>query len=149
MRADLNWNAYHMKNAKHQPAEFELQILGVLWGHGPLTVREVMEQLPDGKPRAYTSVLSVMQVMQKKGLLSAKRQKDGPANVYSPKKSREQIAGPLMQGLVSRVFGGDATLAVQQLLSGSSAEVEDVDAIRQFLDEYEESLPKTSKKRKS
>ena len=66
-----------MKNAKHQPAEFELQVLGVLWEHGPSTVREVLERLPDGKPRAYTSVLSVMQVMQKKGLLAAKRQKEG------------------------------------------------------------------------
>lgn len=138
-----------MANAKYQPAEFELQVLGVLWKHGPSTVREVMEQLPDGKPRAYTSVLSVMQVMQKKGLLSAKRQKDGPANVYSPKKSREQIAGPLLKGLVSRVFGGDPALAVQQLLSGSNAATEDVAAIRQFLDEFEESLPDAPGKRKS
>jgi BlaI family penicillinase repressor len=138
-----------MKNAKHQPAEFELQVLGVLWEHGPSTVLEVLERLPDGKPRAYTSVLSVMQVMQKKGLLAAKRQKDGPANVYSPKKSREQIAGPLMQGLVSRVFAGDPALAVQQLLTGSNAAAEDVDAIRQFLDEFEESLLETRPRKKS
>jgi len=138
-----------MKNAKYQPAEFELQVLGVLWEHGPSTVREVLERLPDGKPRAYTSVLSVMQVMQKKGLLSAKRQKDGPANVYSAKRSREQVAGPLMQSLVRRVFGGDPALAVQQLLSSSNAAAEDVNAIRQFLDEFEESLPKTPPRKKS
>ncbi len=137
-----------MKNEKYQPAEFELQVLGVLWEHGPSTVREVLERLPDGKPRAYTSVLSVMQVMQKKGLLSAKRQKDGPANVYSPKKSREQIAGPMMKSLVSRVFGGDPALAVQQLLSGTNAAAEDVDAIRQFLDEFEGKLPETKTRRK-
>ena len=41
-----------MGNAKSQPSEFELQILGVLWDHGASTVREVMEHLPDGKPRA-------------------------------------------------------------------------------------------------
>jgi BlaI family transcriptional regulator, penicillinase repressor len=137
-----------MKNEKYQPAEFELQVLGVLWDHGPSTVREVLERLPDGKPRAYTSVLSVMQVMQKKGLLSAKRQKYGPANVYSPKKSREQIAGPMMKSLVSRVFGGDPALAVQQLLSGTNAAAEDVDAIRQFLDEFEGKLPETKTRRK-
>lgn len=128
-----------MKNSKAAPSEFELQILGVLWERGPSTVRDVMEHLPDKKPRAYTSVLSVMQVMQKKGLLKVTKQKDGPANVYSPKKSREQIAGPLMQGLVSRVFGGSPALAVQQLLSGSDAATEDVEAIRKFLDEFEAS----------
>jgi BlaI family transcriptional regulator, penicillinase repressor len=127
---------------QNAPSEFELQILGVLWNRGASTVREVMEHLPDKKPRAYTSVLSVMQVMQKKGLLKAKRQKDGPANVYSPKKTRDQIAGPLMQGLVSRVFGGNPALAVQQLLSGSNAATEDVDAIRKFLDEFEASRKK-------
>ena len=76
-------------------------------------------------------------------MLKAKRQKDGPANVYSPKKSREQVAGPLMKGLVSRVFGGNPALAVQQLLSGSDAAAEDVDAIRRFLDDFEETLPDT------
>jgi predicted transcriptional regulator len=138
-----------VKNEKYQPAEFELQVLGVLWEHGPSTVREMLERLPDGKPRAYTSVLSVMQVMQKKGLLSAKRQKDGPANIYSPKKSREQITGPMMKSLVRRVFGGDPAMAVQQLLSGSNAAAEDVNAIRQFLDDFEDSLPEKPPRKKS
>lgn len=127
-----------MGNAKSQPSEFELQILGVLWDHGASTVREVMEHLPDGKPRAYTSVLSVMQVMQKKGLLKAKRQKDGLANVYSPKSTREQIVGPLLEGLVSRVFGGSAAMAVQQLLVQKSVESEDLDSIRKFIDQIED-----------
>lgn len=127
-----------MGKSKSQPSEFELQILGVLWDQGPSTVREVMEHLPDGKPRAYTSVLSVMQVMQKKGLLKAKRQKEGLANVYSPKSSREQVVGPLLSGLVSRVFGGSPALAIQQLLSQESVEAEELDAIRRFIDRIEE-----------
>lgn len=84
-------------------------------------------------------MLSVMQVMQKKGLLMAKKQKGGPANVYSPKKSREQVVGPVMRELVSRVFGGSPALAVRQLLSGNDAATEDVEAIRRFLDEFEAS----------
>jgi len=127
-----------MGNAKSQPSEFELQILGVLWDHGASTVREVMEHLPDGKPRAYTSVLSVMQVMQKKKLLKAKRQKDGLAYVFSPTKTREQIVGPLLDGLVSRVFGGSAAMAVQQLLTQKSVESEDLDSIRKFIDQIED-----------
>ncbi|MCA9092782.1 MAG: BlaI/MecI/CopY family transcriptional regulator, partial [Planctomycetaceae bacterium] len=52
-----------------KPSDLELQILHVLWQAGPSTVRDVLEKLPDQKKRAYTSVLSVMQVMQKKGFL--------------------------------------------------------------------------------
>ena len=49
---------------KRKPSDFELQILSVLRASAPLTVREVRERLGDGKKRAYTSVLSVMQVME-------------------------------------------------------------------------------------
>src|SRR5438105_7232753 len=85
------------------PSEFELQILGTLWESGPATVRQVMERLFDGKDRAYTSVLSVMQVMQKKGLLGLEKERDGLAHIFKPLVSREEIVRPLLRGLVSKV----------------------------------------------
>src|SRR6187549_1296698 len=94
------------KAAVVEPAEFELQILGTLWEHGPGTVRQVMERLSDGKERAYTSVLSVMQVMQKKGLLEVSDERDGLAHIFKPLVSRQQVAVPLLRGLVTRIFGG-------------------------------------------
>ena len=54
------------KTDSRQPSELELQVLNVLWEKTKGTVREVMEALPDGKQRAYTTVLSVMQLMEKK-----------------------------------------------------------------------------------
>lgn len=120
-----------------QPSEFELQILGVLWEQGPSTVRQVMQHLTDGKSRAYTSVLSVMQVMHKKGQIRPQRKRSGLAHVYEPKVTREQVVQPLLKGLVSRVFGGDPSLAVQHLLQTGDVEAEDLDSIRRFLDELE------------
>jgi predicted transcriptional regulator len=121
----------------NQPSELELQILGVLWEHGAQTVRQVMERLSDGKPRAYTSVLSVMQVMQKKGLLVVDKQRDGLAHVFRPKASREEVVTPLLRGLVTKVFGGNTHAAVQQLLDGDDVGAEEIDALRQTLDEIE------------
>ena len=43
--------------AKKKPSELELQVLSVLWEHGPLPVRKVHELLRDGKKRAYTTCL--------------------------------------------------------------------------------------------
>ena len=115
-------------STKSPPSEFELQILGVLWERGASTVREVMEHLPDGKPRAYTSVLSVMQVMQKKGLLKSRRQKDGLAHVFEPRVRRDRIVAPMLRGLVDRVFGGRTQDVLQHLLT------DDVDHLyRNFL----------------
>ena len=125
------------KSADAQPSEFEMQILGVLWEQGPSTVRQVMDLLPDGKPRAYTSVLSVMQVMQKKGLLTTADKKDGLANVYVPAVQRSEVVTPLLRGLVSKVFGGSTRAVVQHLLEDAEIPQDEISQLRQLLDEVE------------
>ena len=120
-----------------EPAEFELQILGVLWEHGPATVRQVMEWLSDGKERAYTSVLSVMQVMQKKQLLSVADERDGLAHIFKPLVTREQVAVPLLQGLVRKIFGGSTRTAMQHLLHSDKVDRSEIDAMRKLLDDLE------------
>ena len=120
-----------------EPAEFELQILGALWEHGPATVRQVMERLSDGKERAYTSVLSVMQVMQKKELLSVADERDGLAHIFKPMVTREQVAVPLLQGLVRKIFGGSTKTAMQHLLNSDKVDRNEIDAMRKLLDDLE------------
>lgn len=119
-----------------EPSEFELQVLGTLWEHGPGTVRQVMERLSDGKERAYTSVLSVMQVMQKKGLLEVADERDGLAHIFKPLVSREQVAVPLMRGLVAKIFGGSTKTAMQHLLDDSVGR-DEINEMRKLLDEIE------------
>lgn len=125
------------KQATVEPAEFELQVLGTLWEHGPGTVRQVMDRLSDGKERAYTSVLSVMQVMQKKGLLEVADERDGLAHIFRPLVSREQIAVPLLQGLVRKIFGGRTQTALSHLLQSDSVSHDEIAAMRKLLDEHE------------
>jgi len=120
-----------------QPSEFELQILGALWEHGPATVRQVMERLSDGKERAYTSVLSVMQVMHKKELLAVADKRDGLAHIFKPVVSREQVAVPLLQGLVRKIFGGSTRTAMQHLLNSDKVDRSEIDAMRKLLDDLE------------
>ena len=64
------------------PTPGELEALKILWEHGPSTVRQVMERLNEDRPRAYTSVMSLLGVMADKGLLNRKPQ--GRAFVYEP-----------------------------------------------------------------
>lgn len=120
-----------------EPADFELQVLAVLWDGGPATVRQVIQRLTDGKERAYTSVLSVMQVMHKKGLLAIADEREGLAHVYRPAVTREQVAGPRLRTLVSRIFGGSSRLALQHLLSSNVSQTEIAD-LRRLLDDLEQ-----------
>jgi predicted transcriptional regulator len=124
-----------MRAAKVKPSELELQVLSVLWGRGPSTARQVLDALADGKARAYTTVLTVLQVMEKKGLLTHTR--DGVTHVYKPALSRRQVVGPLLRGLVERVFGGSTSAAVQHLLDDTDVTADDVERIRGMLREHE------------
>jgi predicted transcriptional regulator len=117
-----------------KPSELEMQILGLLWRDGPLTAREVLNRMPDGKKRAYTSVLSVMQVMDRKGFLT--RTREGLTDRWRPKVKESQILEPFMKTVVSHVFGGRAARAMQCLLGGGDVDREEIEEIRKLLDEY-------------
>ncbi len=88
-----------------QPTERELEALKVLWEHGEATVREICDQMNDaGESLAYTTVLSLLQVMEQKGLVSHRRQ--GKAYVYLPCIEREKTLRGLAAGFLERVFDG-------------------------------------------
>jgi predicted transcriptional regulator len=114
-----------------------MQVLTVLWERGPATVRQVLEALPDGKQRAYTTVLSVMQVMEKKGLLEHDR--DGLAHVYRPTVTRRQIVKPMMKNLLEHLFGGRPSQAMQYLLADGEVDPAELAEIRKLIDAHEKS----------
>jgi BlaI family penicillinase repressor len=121
---------------KAKPSELELQVLAVLWERGPSTAREVMDHLPDGKARAYTTVLSVMQVMEKKGLL--KHRSQGKAHLYRPTTDRQEVVGPMLRGLVKTVFGGNPAGALQCLLDEGAVDREELAAIQALIARHEQ-----------
>jgi predicted transcriptional regulator len=120
---------------KTQPSNLELQVLSVLWSRGPASARDVLDAMPDGKKRAYTTVLSVMQVMEKKGLLT--HTADGNVHVYRPTVSRRRTLGPLLRGLVRNVFGGRASAVMQHLLNETDVAGSEVEEIRRLLEEHQ------------
>ena len=101
-----------MKSVK--PSDLELQTLSVLWKHGPASVRDVLARMPDGKARAYTTILSVLQVMEKKGFVNHTR--EGLAHIYAPRLTERQATRGLLRGLVEHVFGSP-TAVMQNLLA--------------------------------
>jgi len=121
-------------NAK-EPSRLEMQVLSVLWERGPATVREVQAALPDGKIRAYTTVLTVLQVMEKKGLLTHTSQ--GNTHVYTPATTRRQTIGPVLINLVRQMFGGSPATAMQHLLAEHEVSPEELARLKQLLADHE------------
>jgi predicted transcriptional regulator len=124
------------------PSDLELQILSLLWRDGPSTARQVLQALADGRQRAYTTVLTTMQNMERKGLLTHTAQ--GNAHVYRPTGSRRQVLGPVLRGWVAKLFGGSPSAAVQHLLSESDVSQTELDEIRAFLSKFQP--PRTPKR---
>jgi predicted transcriptional regulator len=118
-----------------EPSRLELQVLSVLWERGRATVREVQEALPDGKTRAYTTVLTVLQVMEKKGLLTHISQ--GNTHVYQPTTTQRQTLGPVLKSLVGQLFGGSPATAMQHLLAESEVSPEELAKLKQLIADQE------------
>lgn len=119
---------------KAQPSNLEMQVLSVLWARGPLGARQVLEELPDKKERAYTTVLSVMQVMEKKGLL--RHETEGNRHIYAPRVKKSDVLGSFLRGLVSNVFGGSAANAMQHLLQTTPVSEDEIQEMRALLDAH-------------
>jgi predicted transcriptional regulator len=125
-----------MARPKHEhPTPGELEILQVLWErqqNGGFTVREVHEAMHSSKPRAYTTVMSLMNTMAEKGLLV--REPRGKAFVYSAKARREQTLSDLLTDLLKRAFRGSAGALVAHLLE--TTDEKELAEIRKTLSNY-------------
>ena len=81
------------------PTELELQILKVLWGRGPLPVRDVRQGLAAaGRDLAHTSVITTLNVMVQKKYL--KRRMQGKACVFTPRVTREEVSRTMLGDVV-------------------------------------------------
>jgi len=118
-----------------RPTPAELEILGVLWEIGPSTVREVQEELQRGRPTGYTTVLKLLQIMTDKGLV--RRDVRERAHRYTPRLPRERTEQQMVGDLLDRAFGGSASRLVMRALASRSATPEELERIRQLLDEIE------------
>ena len=117
------------------PTEVELEILHVLWDHQPATVREVVDILNQSRPRAYTSILSMLNVMRDKGLVT--RDMRGRAHVYRAKKSREMTLGSVVKDVLGRAFQGSTTSLIAQVLEQSRPTDEELVEIRRTIEAWQ------------
>jgi predicted transcriptional regulator len=98
-----------------QPSNLELQALCVLWRQGPSTVTSVIDGLVDGKDRAYTTVLSVMQSLERKRLV--RKARSGRAHLFEAAVAPGRIVARAAREFVTNAFGGRAGEAVLAILS--------------------------------
>jgi len=122
--------------ANESPTDRELEALKVLWERSEVTVRDLadaMNAATDGRGNddlAYTTVLSLLQVMEQKGFVGHRR--EGKAYVYKPLVERQSTIRRLTSGFLEKVFDGAVDEYLVHALESkrlSSAELDQLDVM--------------------
>ncbi len=116
------------------PTPGELEVLQIIWRQGPCTVRQVLDELNRVRPRAYTSVMSLLNVMTDKKLL--RRKPHGRAFLYSARVEEQPTLREMVGDLVERAFGGSAELLVAHALEQTDLSEQQLDEIHRMIEEY-------------
>ncbi|MEZ4321905.1 MAG: BlaI/MecI/CopY family transcriptional regulator [Myxococcota bacterium] len=112
----------------------ELELMSVLWAHGPCTAREAMAALPEG--RAYTTVSTILRILVDKGFASAEPQ--GRAHVYGALVSRTDYRVRKLRSVVDGLFDGSALDLVRQLVRSEDLSASERDALRSFVEDLDD-----------
>lgn len=115
------------------PTDRELEALKVLWDRGEATVRDVADAMnARGADLAYTTVLSLLQVMEQKGLVSHRR--DGKAYVYLPLIERNSTFRQIAGGFLERVFDGAVDEYLVHALESRPLDAKQLDELQAMID---------------
>jgi len=122
-----------LKPKKSVPTSQELAIMKVLWQRGRSTVREVYEELRKQRPLAYTTILTMMGILEHKGYV--KKSAGERAYIYSPARPQEKVVGGLVNDFVNRVFDGSAKPLLVHLIESRDLSAQEVLELRKLLRE--------------
>lgn len=118
-----------------KPTEGELEILQVLWVHGPSSVRDVHERLAAWRDTGYTTTLKLMQIMHEKGLLQ--RDTKSRTHIYTAAVHEDAVQKQLLRRFVDSAFRGSASQLVLHALGDHSASAEELEEIKALIERIE------------
>lgn len=116
-----------MKQKSPVPTEQELEILKVIWQRGEATVRDVYNDLRQRRSIAYTTVLTMMGVLERKGHLT--KTAGARAYVYRPAQPQGEVVQSMVKEFVGRVFNGSAKSLLVHLVEDRGTAPQDLDEI--------------------
>jgi predicted transcriptional regulator len=111
--------------------ETELELMTILWKLNEGTVSEVIESLPANRNLAYTSVSTILRILEQKGIL--KTRKEGRGHIYTPLLAKSEYESKAVRHVVDRVFDGTPVALVRQLLDTVQLNENDLKELRSLI----------------
>jgi predicted transcriptional regulator len=120
-----------MKLARSVPTDLELILLQAIWARGQATVREIYDDLAKQRKIAYTTVLTMMGVLERKGHL--KKIAGERSYIYQPTQAKDQVVESMVDEFVGRVFSGSAKPLLVHLVEDPDIPAEDLAEIEKLV----------------
>jgi BlaI family penicillinase repressor len=120
-----------MKSARPTLTAQELEIMKVVWKLSSPTVRQVYEELLGQRRIAYTTVMTMMNILEQKGYL--KKSQGERAFVYTPSKPAKNVIGDMVKEFVDRVFNGASQPLLLHLIEEEKLTEKDLEEIRRSI----------------
>jgi predicted transcriptional regulator len=114
--------------------EVELELMSILWRIGEGSVSDVIEQLPKDRELAYTSVSTILRILEQKSVLSVR--KEGRGHIYIPVLEKSDYEAKTVKHVIERVFDGAAVVLVRQLLDSGNVGEKELAELRKLISEY-------------
>lgn len=111
----------------------ELELMKHLWEIGEGTVKDVIAALPGERKLAYTSVSTILRILEQKGILHSRKQ--GRAHIYTPTIERQHYETNSLMNYVKNVFDDAPAMLVKRLLDTKSLSADDIEEIKKMLDD--------------
>ena len=116
-----------MRHPSRTLTEQELQIMKIIWERERATVRDVYEALLEHRKVAYTTVMTMMKILEQKGFL--KKSQEDRAYLYRPAQAKRQVIGAMVREFVNRVFNGSAEPLLVHLVEEHHLSQKDLEEI--------------------
>ena len=112
--------------------DVELELMTILWRIGEGSVAQVMAELPEGRDLAYTSVSTILRILEQKEIVGTR--KEGRSHIYIPKLSRADYEARTVRHVVDRVFEGIPATLIKTLLDTVDLNDEEFEEIRDIIE---------------
>jgi BlaI family transcriptional regulator, penicillinase repressor len=122
-----------MSEPLHGLGSLQSEVMELIWGRGEATVAQLFETIGRRRPITYTTILSAVQKLERKGWL--KHRAEGRAYVYYPVRDRLQVGSRTLRDLLRSAFGGDPRLLLASLLDDTKLSDAELKELRKLIEE--------------
>ncbi|OFZ81366.1 MAG: transcriptional regulator [Bdellovibrionales bacterium RIFOXYD1_FULL_55_31] len=116
--------------------DVELELMNILWSIGEGSVADVLEHLSTGRDLAYTSVSTILRILEQKGVLKAR--KEGRGHIYIPVLKKTDYEAKAVKHVVEKVFEGTPVALVRQLLNSVQLDKGEIEELKKLLSKSED-----------